>query len=172
MGTIVNGWNISTQNIGTYGTSYEQRATVALLGLGANLPEDAVYPVAWVDEAGQPPTGANKYVIHFDKGKLPPANAFWSITMYDDQGFQVPNPLNRFALGDRDKLAFNADGSLELYLQAESPGKDKEANWLPAPKGVFSPAMRIYSPRPEVLNGTWAPPPVKLREGVGARALQ
>jgi hypothetical protein len=176
IGKLVNGWNVVTENIGAYGTSYQQRADVALIGLGANLPEDAVYPTAFVDEAGQPPNGANKYVLHFDKGKLPPANAFWSITMYDDKGFQVPfqvpNAVNRFALGDRDKLTFNADGSLDLYLQADSPGKEKEANWLPAPKGVFAPTMRIYSPRAEVMDGTWPPPPLKLREGIGARALQ
>jgi hypothetical protein len=71
-------------------------------------------------------------VLHFHKGKLPPADAFWSITMYDEQGFQVSNPIDRFAIGDRDKLTFNADGSLDLYLQSDSPGKDKESNWLPA----------------------------------------
>ena len=172
VGKVVNGWTIAAENVGTYGTSYQRRAVVALLGLGANLPEDAVYPTAWVDEAGQPPNGANKYVLHFDKGKLPPANAFWSITMYDDKGFQIPNPLDRFALGDRDRLTLNADGSLDIYLQTDSPGKDKEANWLPAPKGVFAPSMRIYSPRPEATDGTWVPPPLKLREGVGTRALQ
>jgi hypothetical protein len=159
MGRLVNGWNILTENVGTYGTSYKRRAAIALGGLGANLPEDAVYPTAFVDGKGTPLSGANKYVLHFDKGKLPPANAFWSITMYDQDGFQVPNPINRFAIGDRGKLAFNADGSLDIYVQAESPGKDKESNWLPAPKNApFQPTLRIYSPRPEVADGTWAPP--------------
>ncbi|MFG1466620.1 DUF1214 domain-containing protein [Xanthobacter sp. DSM 24535] len=74
-------------------------------------------------------------------------------------GFQVPNALSRFALSSHDKLAFNADGSLDIYVQAENPGKEKEANWLPAPKAQFQPTMRLYSPRPEVLDGTWAPPP-------------
>ena len=101
-------------------------------------------------------------MLHFDKGKLPPADAFWSITMYDDQGFQVPNPIDRFAIGDRDKLALNPDGSLDLYVQTGSPGKDRESNWLPAPKDApFALTMRIYAPRAEALDGTWAPPPVQ-----------
>ncbi len=162
MGQQVNGWNIAADNIGTYGTSYMRRAVVALGGLGANLPEDAIYPTAFVDAAGQPLNGANKYVVHFDKGKLPPADAFWSITMYDKDGFQVPNPINRFAIGDRDKLIPNADGSLDIYLQAESPGGDRESNWLPSPKdAAFQPTMRLYSPRPEVADGNWAPPGIR-----------
>ena len=101
-------------------------------------------------------------MLHFDNGKLPPADAFWSITIYDKDGFQVPNPINRFAIGDRDKLSFNADGSLDIYVQAAPPGKDKESNWLPAPKNApFQPTLRIYSPRPEVADGTWAPPPIR-----------
>jgi hypothetical protein len=123
-------------------------------------PEDAVYPTAFVDGEGKPLSGANKYVAHFDKGKMPPADAFWSITMYDQDGFQVPNPIDRFAIGDRDKLVFNDDRSLDIYVQADSPGKDKESNWLPSPEdALFQPTMRLYSPRPEVLDGTWAPPP-------------
>lgn len=164
--TPVNGWNTGTENIGTYGTSYKRRAVIALAGLGANLPEDAIYPTAFTDAAGQPLTGSNNYVIRFEKGQLPPADAFWSITMYDKSGFQVPNPINRFAIGDRDKLAFNTDGSLDIYVQAESPGPDKESNWLPAPKGApFEPSMRIYSPRREALDGTWSPPPIRRVEG-------
>ncbi len=102
---------------------------------------------------------------------MPPANAFWSITMYDKEGFQIPNPINRFAIGSHDKLTSNADGSLDIYVQANSPAKDKEANWLPAPKGFFQPTMRIYSPRAEVLDGTWAPPPFKkVTEGSNVSA--
>jgi hypothetical protein len=160
-GAFINGWNIGTETMGTYGTSYKRRAFVALGGLGCNLPEDAVYPTAFVDGEGNPLSGENQYVLHFEKGKTPPANAFWSITMYDKEGFQVPNPIDRYAIGDRDNLTFNADGSLDIYVQAESPGKDKEANWLPAPQGRFEPTMRLYSPRPEVLELTWAPPPFK-----------
>ena len=161
LGKLVNGWNVVTETIGTYGTSYKQRAIIALGGLGATLPEDAVYSTAFVDDAGQPLSGANKYVLHFDKGNLPPVDAFWSITIYDKDGFLVPNPINRFAVSDRDKLTFNADGSLDMYVQAESPGTDKESNWLPVPKDApFAPNMRLYSPRPQVADGTWAPPPL------------
>ncbi|MBA3324391.1 MAG: DUF1254 domain-containing protein [Rhodobacteraceae bacterium] len=162
IGRVVNGWNILTETAGTYGTSYKQRAAVAYGGLGANLPEDAVYPTAFVDADGQPLNGANKYVPHFDKGATPPADAFWSITMYDDQGFQIPNPIDRYAIGDRDEMKFNADGSLDIYVQADSPGADLESNWLPAPKdAAFQPTMRLYSPRQEVLDGAWAPPPLR-----------
>ncbi|MBR0692274.1 DUF1254 domain-containing protein [Bradyrhizobium lablabi] len=161
-GTHVNGWNVALDNIGTYGTSYRQRAMIALAGLGANLPADAIYPAAFVDGDGKPLDGANKYVLHFDRGKTPPADAFWSLTMYDNEGFQVANPINRFAIGDRDKLKFNDDGSLDIYLQSESPGADKESNWLPAPEsGAMGPTMRIYGPRLEALDGTWAPPPIR-----------
>lgn len=158
-GEFLHGWNINVENMGTYGTSYGRRAYVAMAGLGCNLPEDAVYPLAFVDGEGKPLSGANKYVLRFEKGKLPPANAFWSITMYDENGFQVPNPINRFAIGSHDKLTFNADGSLEIYVQTESPGDGKESNWLPAPQGHFQPTMRIYSPRQEVLTLNWSPPP-------------
>lgn len=161
-GTHLNGWNIAVDNMGTYGTSYRQRAIVALAGLGANLPADAIYPAAFIDSEGKPLDGANTYVLHFDKAKLPPANAFWSLTMYDNEGFQVPNPINRFAIGDRDALKFNEDGSLDIFIQAESPGKDKESNWLPSPKtGAMGPTLRIYSPKPEALSGAWVPPPFK-----------
>ncbi len=161
-GTHVNGWSIATDNMGTYGTSYLQRGVVALAGLGANLPADAVYPAAFTDGEGKLLDGANKYVLHFDKDQLPPADAFWSLTMYDEQGFQVPNPINRFAIGDRDPLKFNADGSLDLYIQNASPGPDKESNWLPSPaSGTIQPTMRLYSPRASVMDGTWVPPAMK-----------
>jgi len=159
MGDKANGWNIGRDTLGTYGTWYLRRAVIALGGLGANLVEDAVYPTAFVDGKGEPLTGASKYVLHFEKGKTPPADAFWSITMYDKDGFQIPNPIDRYAIGSYDKLATNADGSIDIYVQAESPGKHKESNWLPAPRGAFQPTMRLYSPRREVLDGRWAPPP-------------
>ncbi len=161
-GDHVNGWNIGRENMGTYGTSYLRRAIIAIGGLGCNLPEDAIYPTSFVDGKGKPLTGANKYVLHFDKGKTPPADAFWSITMYDKDGFQVSNPIDRYAVSSHDDLKFNADGSLDIHVQAKSPGKDKEANWLPAPKAAFQPTMRLYSPRAEALDGSWAPPPFKM----------
>jgi hypothetical protein len=161
IGTHVNGWFYQTNTVGTYGTAYKLRGMGTFIGLGVNLPEDAVYPASFVDGDGKPYSGANDYALRFEKGKLPPANAFWSVTLYDKDGFQVPNAINRFAIGDRDKLKFNADGSLDLYIQNENPGPDKDSNWLPAPAGEFNLAMRLYSPRREALDGTWTPPPVK-----------
>src|SRR5262245_4246642 len=160
----INGWNYETRGGGTWGTNYWLRAVTALAGLGANLTEDAIYPITSVDGDGRPYDGSNNYVLHFEKDKLPPAEAFWSLTLYDNEGFQVPNPLNRFAVGAHfsdNKLKFNADGSLDLYIQNESPGPDKNSNWLPAPRGEFNLALRLYSPRREVADGTWTPPPVK-----------
>ena len=118
------------------------------MGLGANLPEDAIYPLNLADESGQPLDGTSNYTIHFDKGATPPVNAFWSITLYDPDGFQVANSLNRFAVSSWMPFKTNADGSLDLYFQNESPGKDKEANWLPAPKGPFN--LVHATLRPEV----------------------
>ena len=148
--------------MGVYGNSYRRRALIARFGLGANPPEDAVYPLALTDADGKPLDAANKYVLRFKKSELPPVDAFWSVTLYDKNGFPVPNELKRQALGDRDKLKFGSDGSLDIYLQATSPGKDKEANWLPAPKsGLFNLAMRLYAPRREALDGRWLPPAVQ-----------
>lgn len=159
-GRAVNGWILQNDNIGTYGTSYLKRAVIAKGGLGANLPEDAVYPVALTDAQGQPLTGGHRYRLRFPNGQLPPADAFWSLTMYDTDGFQVPNRLNRFALGDRDTMKRNADGSLDILMQVEPPGADQESNWLPAPRGGFQPTLRIYSPRAEVRDGRWVPPAI------------
>lgn len=161
-GTLVNGWTMVLDEVGTYGTAYLQRAAIALKGLGATLPADAVSPIASVDADGQPLDGAQRYVLHFAKGALPPADAFWSLTMYDGQGFQVPNPANRIAIGDRDALQRNADGSLDLWIQPESPGVAKESNWLPSPRsGAMMPTLRLYSPRRAVLDGAWTPPPLR-----------
>lgn len=158
-GTMENGWSVMRENAGVYGADYLQRATIALAGLGCNKPIDAVYPLAIVDSRGKEPTGDQQYVMHFDEDKLPPADAFWSLTMYDNDGFQVANSINRFALGDRDKLKFNDDGSLDLFIQAESPGKERESNWLPAPsQGTLGLTMRLYAPDRSVLDGSWQPP--------------
>lgn len=159
---VVNGWSMNTDTMGVYGNYYLKRAIVAMVGLGANQPDDAVYPMNIHDADGKPMVGESNYIIHFEKGKTPPAGAFWSITMYDAEGFQVANPLNRFAIGDRDSLKPNADGSITIYIQHQSPGKDKESNWLPAPaKGPLGVTMRLYAPKAEVLSGYWAPPAVK-----------
>lgn len=162
-GIIQNGWMYSTKT-GTYGTDYLQRAFITAFGLGANRPEDAVYPTSEVDGDGKPYDGANDYVMHFEKGQTPPAEAFWSLTMYDGDFFFVANPLNRYTLSSRFSFHYNPDWSLDFYIQHKSPGKDKESNWLPAPEGKFILMLRLYWPRetkPSILNGTWTIPPVK-----------
>jgi hypothetical protein len=162
-GALENGWMVTTRT-GQYGTEYLQRATVAAIGLGANLPQDAVYPTAEKDADGRDLSGAHRYVVHFDKGMEPPVKAFWSLTMYDEKYFFVANPLNRFTLGQHGKLTTNPDGSVDLYLQRENPGGDKEANWLPVPASKFIPMMRMYWPTdtsPSILDASWKPPPVK-----------
>ena len=138
---------------------------IAAIGLGANRPQDAVYPTSEEDANGKKYDGAtHKYVIHFAKGQMPPANAFWSITMYDASYFFVPNAINRYTVSSRSKFVLNADGSVASYVQAESPGKGREANWLPAPKAQFILMMRLYWPKetaPSIIDGTWAPPAAK-----------
>ncbi len=157
---IANGWSMNTDTMGVYGNYYLKRAIVSQLGLGANLPEDAIYPLNLADSRGQALDGANKYTLHFDKGATPPVDAFWSVTLYDSEGFQVANPLNRFAVSSWMPFAYNPDGSLDLYFQNESPGADKEQNWLPAPKGPFNLTMRLYAPQSDALTGKWNPPSV------------
>ncbi len=160
LATVVNGWSMNTDTMGVYGNYYLKRAIITQQGLGANVPEDAIYPLNLADETGKSLDGSNKYTIHFDKAAIPPVNAFWSITLYDQQGFQVANALNRFAVSSWMPFKYNPDGSLDLYFQTESPGKDKEWNWLPAPKGPFNLTMRLYAPKSEALTGKWNPPPV------------
>jgi hypothetical protein len=158
---VVNGWQMNTNTMGVYGNYYLKRAIIAQIGLGANLPEDAIYPLNLADDAGKPLDGAKKYALHFDKGATPPANAFWSVTLYNPEGFPVANPLNRYNLSSWMPIKYNDDGSLDLYFQNESPGEQKDANWLPAPKGPFNLAMRLYAPKSDALTGKWNPPPVK-----------
>jgi hypothetical protein len=158
---VMNGWSMNTDTMGVYGNYYLKRAIIAQVGLGANLPEDAIYPMNLFDKDGRSLDGNQRYVLHFPRGATPPADAFWSITLYDHDGFQVGNPLNRFALSSWMPFRYNADGSLTLYFQNDSPGKDLEANWLPAPKTPFNLTMRMYAPRMEALTGQWAPPSVE-----------
>lgn len=159
---VIDGWQMNTDTMGVYGNAYLKRAIVAMFGLGANPPEDAIYPLCMADADGKPILGAHNYILHFDKDQLPPVDAFWSVTMYDQEGFQIANPLNRFALGDRDSLKYNADGSLDIYFQHQSPGPDKESNWLPSPtSGALGVTMRLYAPKTQVLDGRWRPPPIK-----------
>jgi hypothetical protein len=137
------------------------------VGLGANLPEDAIYPLNLGDETGKPLDGANKYTRHFDKASVPPVNAFWSVTLYDTEGYQVPNTLNLFTVSSWMPFKYNADGS--LYFQNENPGTDKEANWLSSPKGAFNLTMRLYAP---ALTGKWNPPPITRAQGLPSLVAQ
>ena len=158
---VQNNWRIPL-NIGIYGTDYPLRAIVTLLAYGANVPADAAYPNAVLDADGQKLDGAHHYVLHFDKDEIPPATVFWSVTLYTEKEFQYfANPLKRYALGDRDTLKYNADGSLDIYVQVEKPDASRVSNWLPAPPEGFWLVMRIYNPAPEVLNGQWVPPAVQ-----------
>jgi hypothetical protein len=160
-----NGWLYFTEGVGNFGTDYVLRGMANLLGPGWNRPQDAVYPISQKDAEGNEYDGAKyKYVIRFDKGGLPPVDAFWSLTMYDKDLFFVPNPIDRYALSQRNTFITNPDGSVDFYIQAESPGKDKEANWLPAPQGKFNLVLRLYGPPKSpttILDGSWTPPPVK-----------
>jgi hypothetical protein len=169
---VANHWSMNTDTMGVYGNYYLKRAIVSQLGLGANLPEDAIYPLNLGDETGRPLDGDNKYTITFEKGAAPPVDAFWSITLYDTQGFQVANGLNRFAVSSWMPFKHDPDGSLTLYFQNESPGKDKEANWLPAPKGPFNLTMRLYAPKSDALTGKWDPPPITRMQPLPGLVVQ
>lgn len=163
LGPGKNGWAEFNFKVGRYGTEYKDRAIVARTGLGANPREDAEYKLANYDAERRPLEGAYRYRIHFDRGQMPPVQAFWSLTMYDEHGYFVPNAINRFAIGDRDPLKYNLDGSLDIYVQQERPRGGREANWLPAPAGRFSLSLRMYWPDEAVLYGRWLPPGV-IRE--------
>jgi hypothetical protein len=163
---LEHGW-IFTTKTGLYGQNYIQRALITAIGLGANRPQDAVYPTSEGPSVFESYTGEKKYVMHFEKGQLPPAQGFWSITMYDKGYFFVANPLNRYSISAREDLKPNADGSTDLYIQNESPGADKEFNWLPAPKDKFILMMRLYWPsekNPSILDGSWIIPKVQVVE--------
>ena len=162
---LVNGWLYWTSGVGQYGTDYETRALVTLLGPGMNFAEDAVYPLSQKDADGDEYDGSeHRYVMRFEKGSLPPVKGFWSLTLYDSDFFFVPNTIDRYCLSQRDTFVTNDDGSIDLYLQAESPGPDKDANWLPAPEGKFQLVLRLYWPEdtpPSILDESWTPPPVR-----------
>ena len=155
----VNGWVMNTDTIGVYGNFYAKRAAVTMVGLGANPPEDAIYPIGIT-----PADGSHRYVLHLAADARPPVDGFWSLTMYDEEGFQVANSINRFAIGDRDPLVHNTDGSLDILVQATAPDDQLKANWLPAPEGPFSLLLRLYAPRPQALDGRWKPPVLQLAD--------
>ncbi len=154
---VVNGWSMNTETMGVYGDSYVKRAVLAMVGLARTRPRTRSTPCRSFDADGEPASGDRRYVLHFGPEELPPMDAFWSVTLYDQEGDQVANPINRFALGDRDPLVPHADGSVDLLVQHDEPA-GKAANWPPAPAGPFSLCMRLYVPRPEALDGRWNPP--------------
>jgi len=161
LGKMVNHWGL-TYDMGRYGTKYAYRAAWTFVGIGGNVIEDAFYPLALNDADGKPLSGEHTYTLTFNKGAWPPADAFWSMTLYDIEGYLVDNPLDRYAIGDRSGMKPNPDGSLTITIQGESPGKEKEANWLPAPKtGPFKVALRLYAPQKSVLNEDWVPPGIQ-----------
>lgn len=155
------GWNSFQGELGHYGVNYSARAITARVAVGANPPEDAVYVSDSTDATGTPLNGSMRYHMHFKPDQLPPVEAFWSVTAYDKDGYFIANPINRFAIGDRDKLKFNPDGSLDLYIQDQNPGPDHESNWLPSGNGIFNLTLRLYWPKIAILNGSWHPPDVE-----------
>jgi hypothetical protein len=155
----VNGWVIR-RGLGEYGTDYARRAQTALVSLGANLDADSVAPRASVDEQGRPLNGHHRYRMHFAPGELPPVRGFWSLTVYNDKQFFVDNPIDRYAIGDRDDIAPGPDGSVDILIQHDEPGPHLESNWLPAPTGSFNVILRAYWPEQSILNGAWTPPPL------------
>ncbi len=152
------GWSAFHLTLGRYGTDYRARAGTARLAIGANPPEDAIYVSSFADATGRALDGPMRYRMHFEKAGLPPVRAFWSITAYDQDGYFIANPINRYAIGDRDRLKFNPDGSLDLYIQGPNPGPDRESNWLPSGDGPFNLTIRLYWPDEAILNGSWHPP--------------
>jgi hypothetical protein len=159
---LVKGWSTPPAILGNYGTFYNTRAVVAMVGLGANLPSDATYPNTRVDASGEPLNGSRRYRLHFKAGELPPVHAFWSVTAYGPDDFLIANPIQRYALGDRDPLIYNTDGSLDLFIQSDPPKDSQKSNWLPVKAGEpFLLNARLYWPKPQALNGSWAMPAVE-----------
>jgi hypothetical protein len=157
------GWSSMDGNLsqGSYGTNYLARAAVAALGLGANLRSDAMYFNASIDGDEKRLDGSMKYHLTFAAGNIPPARGFWSITLYDDKGYLVANPLARYEIDSGSNLVYERDGSLEIYFQPDDPGAKHRANWLPTPHGqTFELCLRAYWPKEELLEGRWTPPPV------------
>lgn len=155
-----NGW-VMHRDLGNYGANYGRRAVTAMVGLGANLPEDAIYASTRTDAGGKALQGNSSYVLHFAKDQLPPARAFWSLSLYNQRQAFVENPIGRYAIGSRDRLRYNRDGSLDIYIQHERPERGRVANWLPAPPDGLNMTLRAYWPEQALLDGSWMPPPVE-----------
>lgn len=156
---LPHGWNTPT-NVARWGNDYLTRTATAKSNMYTNQPEETRYFFLEVDEQGQRLNGANRYTVTFAKGQTPPVDGFWSLTLYDPQHFFAPNALGRYSVGTKNlkNMQYNADGSLTLWVQHDSPGKEHEANWLPAPQSDFELTIRTYWPKPAVLSGEWLPP--------------
>ena len=151
------GWMTLRDGTGTWGNSYERRALIAMFGLGANPPEDSLYPTCSVDVSGAPLDGTRRYRITFAPGQLPPVDAFWSATVYDARGFFIPHDHERYCLSSRDALSVDADGSLPLNFGPTDRG---EPNWLPTGDGSFAITMRLYLPQRPARSGEWRMPAI------------
>jgi hypothetical protein len=168
LGKDENGWRVALNGFGdrqAYHRDWPLRAAAAMAGIYGNSPAEAVYPLLATDSEGQKPDGSkNRYTLTFPAGQFPPANAFWSVTMYDGKTqLLIENPINRYLINSPmlPDLKKNADGSLTIYMQKDSPGADKESNWLPAPDGPIYVVMRLYWPKESALDGSWKPPAVQ-----------
>jgi hypothetical protein len=158
-GVKVNGWSMNAA-AGVYATDYLFRAATTQYGFGANIGQEAFYPILFTDSEDKLLSGANNYTIHFEPGQTPPVQAFWSITLYNNKTLFVDNPINRYNVGMFTGLKNNTDGSVDIYIQNVNPGLERESNWLPAPQDSFSLLMRLYVPESAALDGTWTPPSV------------
>jgi hypothetical protein len=158
---VTNGWSITPPDAARFGRDYLGRAVVAAIGLGANTVSKALYPTTNRDSAGRPLDGHHSYRLHFRAGQLPPVMAFWSLTLYDHRLLFYPNPLNRYAIGDRTGgLRHDADGGLTIIVSHRDPGRAQASNWLPAPAGPFSLYLRLYEPKRAAQENVWKPPAV------------
>ncbi|MFN8483401.1 MAG: DUF1254 domain-containing protein [Anaerolineae bacterium] len=160
---VCNGWRYPGPKMGRFGDDFLKRAAdQSLVGVTANDPQEAVYLFTTVDDHGEPLTGTHKYELIFPAGMEPPVDAFWSLTVYGADYNLVPNEINRYSIGDRTPgVKKNADGSTTFFFQADSPGADKESNWLPTGNAAWFPVLRLYMPHPEIVNATWECPPMK-----------
>jgi len=164
-GVTVDGWVRPAAELGLYGQNFRLRAVVAKTGLAANTLDESFYFSATADASDQPLSGAHRYVLRFEAADIPPVNAFWSVTLYGPDRFLIANPIKRYAIGDRTSgLKKGSDGAIEIYIQHEAPGGDKDANWLPAPAGSFALTLRAYEPKQAIMDGRYAPPPVHRAE--------
>jgi hypothetical protein len=154
------GWLLPQADIGNYGTDYAFRALIALVGLGANTPDEAIYPSGIADANGALYSGAHSYRLTFAPGQQPPARFFWSLTMYDSSGYLVPNPISRYSVGpSHPPLVRRGDGSVVIAIQ-QTPPAEANVNWLPSPAGGFRLSLRLYGPSKAARTGAWRPPGV------------